>query len=133
MTDLELHRVLLRNRIPQNIHDEASVREVAKDIVENDITNYGELNELVQKGIKYLLFAGLTELSFVDPVSNRTLAWLFEWARPQKLAHSQQASDKYFDMLSLMPKDELNLARFYVCDKLMKYSVCAKVNLEHTA
>ncbi|MBQ9303465.1 hypothetical protein [Butyrivibrio sp.] len=119
ITDVEKYK--LRNRIPQNITDEVSAREVAKDIMANDIT-YTDMSEVVYNCVKYLLIGGLIELS-ARPANERTLGQLFDWMRQQTLSHSQVESEKYFNMIDMVPEQERNLARFYICDKLIKYQI----------
>ena len=125
-TRMTLEIMQLRNTLPQNIMNDVHMKEIAKDIVSHELTDYPELDRLVQKGIKYVLMAGLTELYQTRAVRDRTLGNLFLWARSQTLTHTSPESDQYFDMIALMPTEVVNLARFHICDKLMKYSVFEK-------
>ena len=123
LTKLEASR--LRNRIPQNIVDEISAREVAKDIMQNDIV-YREMPELVKDCVKYLLIGGLIELFENEKYEQRTLGNLFEWMRQKDRSSSHDMSKQYFDMLSMVPEQDQSLARFYICDSLIKYQVFNK-------
>ncbi len=126
MNDNQIHLLLLRNDLPQNIDSEVTAREVAKDIVQNDIPYYLDYPERIQSGIKYLLIGGLMELYLSLPENERTLGKLFEWARVKTLVHEHTETNQYFDMLEMLPQDDINLARFYICDRLMKYYVCSQ-------
>ena len=121
--NITLETYQLRNRIPQNITNEITAREVAKDIIANDITKYSEIPDVIRNTIKYLLIGGLVELYQSETLERRTLGTLFEWMRKKDLYQSHANSKQYFDMIDMVPEQDRNLARFYICDSLMKYQV----------
>ena len=114
--------LLLRNRLPQNVTDELSAREVAKDIVSFELPTYIDLPETERACIKYLLNSVLLELSHEDP-QKQTLAALFEKYRNRDYRPGT-CTDQYCELVTLAPQETINLARFRLCDKLMKYTLC---------
>lgn len=127
MRTLDVDLLTLRNRLPQNVTNETTAREVAKDIVQNDIPMFSEYSECVQSGIKYLLIASLLEQAEKYSDTDRTLGKLFLQIRKQKGLPESESGETYVDMLSMLPKDDLTVAKFHICDKLMKYQAFDKM------
>ena len=119
--ELNIDTLKLRNRLPQNVTDETSAREVAKDIVCFDIQAFREYDEQVQSGIKYMLVAGLLALAESKDKKERTLSNLFKQVRKNRDLSRTPMAEPYNEMLDLLPEDTVKLARFHICDKLMKY------------
>ncbi len=111
----------LRNRLPQNVTDETTAREVAKDIIHNDMPVFFEYSDCVQSGIKYLLIAELLEQSTLEPATDRTLGELFVRTRENDMSKQNEKSATYRKMLAMLPEEDYKLARFHICDKLMRY------------
>lgn len=124
LTTIDTYR--LRNKIPQNIVDETTACEVAKDIMRNDIT-YDGMSKLVKDCVKYFLIGGLLELCHTNDYNQRTLGMLFEWMRQKNRTESCEEAKEYLDMAAMIPDQDQNLARFYICDKLLKYKVFNEV------
>ena len=118
-TFMTLEHLKLRNRLPENISDDLTAREVAKDLA-GDIDAYNDLPSTARKCIKYILIAGLLELRHNTSVP-KTVGSLFFWCRQSSLVHQAKDADQYFEFLDMVPREDFNLARFHICDSLWKY------------